>query len=285
MEQTVYIDLYFLVNMSMDLLCLLITAALLHRRVKRWRVLLSAVLGGAYSAFSLLFGLGGALGFLGDALIAGAMCALTFGVKTRTVWGFLRPAGMLLLSSALLGGIMTALYAALNRLHLPLEALSGDSLSVWTFAILGATAGFFTLRGGKLFGLSRKTKTVTVEAVVLGHALKFIALVDSGNHLRDPVSGKSVIAAELSLFRDILPPELLEACRTGAFADALATGRYAKLLRPIPAKTAAGSTVLLAIVPERLIVFDGRERFDGDHLLAPAPIHTDGSFDAVIAPD
>ena len=45
-QQEVYADLYFLVNMSMDLLCLNLTAALLHRGVRRWRLLLASAVGG-----------------------------------------------------------------------------------------------------------------------------------------------------------------------------------------------------------------------------------------------
>ena len=47
----VYVDLYFLINASMDLLCLAMTAAILHRAAKRWRLILSAVVGGATSAW------------------------------------------------------------------------------------------------------------------------------------------------------------------------------------------------------------------------------------------
>ena len=54
METEVYIDLYFLVNAGMDFLCLMISAAILHRQPKGWRCILGAILGGVYACMALL---------------------------------------------------------------------------------------------------------------------------------------------------------------------------------------------------------------------------------------
>ena len=54
MDREVYADLYFLVNASMDLLCMMITAAVLHRRAVRWRALLGAAIGGVYAVAALV---------------------------------------------------------------------------------------------------------------------------------------------------------------------------------------------------------------------------------------
>ena len=132
MQQTVYVDLYFMVNFSMDLLCLMITASLLHRKPRRTRTLLAAALGGAYAAVALLIGLSGALGFLCNALAALLLCAITFHSRKAPLLQTLKCVPILLFSSMTVGGIMTALYTLLNRLDLPLEVLGEESLSVWT---------------------------------------------------------------------------------------------------------------------------------------------------------
>ena len=177
MVQEVYIDLYFLTNISMDLLCLMITAALLHRHVKRWRALAAAVLGGGYAVAALLLTLGGIAGFLLDIAAAFLMCTVAFYVRKMPLLRLLQCTLVQALVSMMLGGIMTALYACLNRLHLPLEALQGDGLSVWTFALLTAVASIATLRGGRLFGISQKTKSVTVRAVLFGKSVTLSAMV------------------------------------------------------------------------------------------------------------
>ena len=179
---------------------------------------------------------------------------------------------------------MTALYAALNRLDLPFSALEGDGLSVWMFALLSAVAGVATLRGGAFLGLSRKTESVTVHATLFGREIALTAMVDSGNLLRDPVSGKSVIVADAGCLSAVLPPALLRACTSGDCTEWLSCHEQAKKTRPIPAQTAGGETLLLAIVPERLRLTVGKDTYDADYLIAPAPLgDTAKGFDAVIS--
>lgn len=211
MEQEVYIDLYFLINACMDLLCMMLTAALLHRFVRRWRAILASVLGGAYAVAALLLGFDGMTGFLLDAFVAVLMCVIGFAGKHLPFRRLLQTVPVYLLVSVLLGGVMTALYALLNRLNLPLDALQGDGLSVWTFALLTAVAGFATVKGGRFLGFSSKTKSVVLHVTLFGKEHTLRALVDSGNLLQDPLSGKSVIVADIATLRASLPPSLSKA--------------------------------------------------------------------------
>ena len=284
MEQSVYIDLYCLVNFSMDLLALMITAALLHLRVKRLRAILAAAFGGIYASAALLFGLSGVLGFAGDLVCALALCYIAFRHKGSSHLHTLRAVPVLFLVSMTLGGVMTALYALLNRLNLPFEALQGDGLSVWTFALLTAVAGIATLRGGSFMGLSRKTKTVTVHATLFGKAVTLHAMVDSGNLLRDPVSGTPVIVADLDRLRSCLPCELYRACARGDLAHILASNTYRGHIRPIPSQTATGASLLIALTPERLTLTVGKDTYPASYLIAPAPLGESAQgFDAVIS--
>ena len=276
----VYTDLYFLINTCMDLLCLMITGALLHRRTHRLRAILAAALGGSYALLALLFSLAGLPGILLDAAVALAMCAITFSGKGTTLPALLKAGGVYVLVSMILGGVMTVLYTLLNRLQLPLEALHGDGLSVWMFALLSVVAGVMTACGGRFFGLSGKTRSVTVCATVLGTKITLQALVDSGNLLRDPVSGRAVIVADRTLLCNLLPDELAH-----LLSDPLGerTGAYATRLRLIPAGGATGEALLPAILPERLSVTDGKSTFEGDYLLAAAELGDRlRGFDAVI---
>ena len=100
-----------------------------------------------------------------------------------------------------------------------------------------------------------------MDAVLFGNAITLHALVDSGNLLRDPLSGRGVIVADRDRFRNRLPQALLDdrfptdhslACRT----------------RLIPVKTAAGDGILRAILPDSLTVFDGKSRQAADYLIA-----------------
>ena len=49
MQIDVYADVLFLINFSMDYLCLYITARVLHRKMTLWRILSASALGGIYA--------------------------------------------------------------------------------------------------------------------------------------------------------------------------------------------------------------------------------------------
>ncbi|MBQ7336238.1 MAG: sigma-E processing peptidase SpoIIGA [Clostridia bacterium] len=285
MVQEVYADLYFLINAGMNLICLMITASLLHRPVKRWRALLACALGGAYAVAALLLGAGGFPGFLSDCAAGLLMCAVAFAGAKVSFGTLLKTAAVQVLTSMVLGGIMTALYTVLNRLELPLESLQGDGISVWVFAILTAVAGIATLFGGRFFGLSQKTKSVTVHAVLFGKEITLRAMVDSGNLLRDPISGRSVIVADKKALLATLPPTLAETLNADGSALDRPLQDYEKLrsIRLIPTQTAAGQILLPAIVPERLNITEGKNTYPADYLIAPAELgNAARGFDAVI---
>lgn len=291
MGQDVYIDLYFLINTSMDLLSLMIAAALLHRKVGRLRAILAAAFGGLYAVASLFLVQNGFWGFAADCLAALLICLIAFGraqkkSKIQKLLSLLKIAAVYVLVSMILGGIMTALYAALNRLQLPFESLQGEGLSVWSFAILTAAAGLMTAKGGRFLGLSHKTKTVTVDAVLFGQPVRLCAMVDTGNLLRDPISGKSVILANLPLVAHTLPEPLKKACEKGCYGEYLASSDVCKRTRPICAHTAGGATLLIAIIPDRLTLTTDKESYEADYLIAPSDLGERAQgFDAIIAAD
>ncbi|MBQ8309667.1 MAG: sigma-E processing peptidase SpoIIGA [Clostridia bacterium] len=283
MIQDVYVDLYFLINVSMNLLCLMITASLLHLRVKRWRAIVAASLGALYAVAALILGAGGILGFLADLAIAILMCTVTFTVRPLSFFHLLKCTAVQMLTSMLLGGIMTALYSLLNRIDLPLDSLEGDGLSVWSFAILSAIAALMTARGGRFLGRSAKTRCITVHATLFGKQITLRALVDTGNLLREPVSGKGVIVADRKTLLAALPRDVAQVLSASDPAVWLSDPAVAHRVRVIPIRTASGESLLPAILPETLHLTEGKTVLPTDHLIAPAELaaSADG-FDAVI---
>lgn len=284
MGTEVYADLYFLINMSMDFLCLLITGRLMHRVCHTGRLLLSSAMGGVYAVAALVLLPGGAVGLLLDLLFAAVLCWVAFWQKKENVRRVFCAALVFAAVSMTLGGIMTVLYTWLNQLNLPFEALQGDTLSVWIFALMALIAGLITARGGRLMGLSQRSKSVTVVAVLFGRRVTLRALADTGNLLVDPVSGRGVIVAERKKLSGVLPTELLKATERGdgALLDYLKTNpKHAARIRIVPTQTATGTKLLAAILPESLTVTEGKDTYPADYLVAPSSINSQ-SFDAMI---
>ena len=286
MGAEVYVDLYFLINMSMDFLCLLIAGRLLHRRMRTVRLLLASALGGAYAVAALLLFGNGFWGFLTDLTAACVMCAVAFWERRLGWRRMLSAIAVFGLISMALGGIMTAFYSLLNRLDLPFEVLDTDTLSVWLFGLLALVAGLLTVRGGRWMGVAQKTEWVQLHAVLLGRSVELCAMVDTANLLTDPVSGRGVIAVDRQKLAHVLPQELLGEGAEGeraVFDYIRSSPSAASRIRLIPAQTATGGGMLVAILPDQLTVTEGKQTYRADYLIGISSLgaHTHG-FDALI---
>lgn len=293
MEVAVYADLLFLINAGMDGLCLLLAGRLLHRRVKTWRVAVGAVLGGVYAVAALLLpDMGQAPSLLCDLGVCITMCAVVFGEKRRG-WlkGILTASGVYFALSMALGGVMTALYHLLNRAGVAnlLSELSeggGDGLGSWLFLLLVLIGGAVSLWGGRLLRRSRAVRICTVAVELDGRTAALRGMVDSGNLLRDPMSGRVVICADGETLRDILSPPLA-AVMTGKSPEAVGLSPAdARRVRVIPAGTATGEGLLYGFVPDRITLTaegdnQGREI---DAAVAVTSIPTEG-VEALIPPE
>ncbi len=168
---TVYLDLVMLLNFLVDFLLLLGTNRLCGYPTGWGRAAIGAVVGGIYGGMCMVPGfsfLGNFLWRLISLLLIGFLC---FGFS---VSGFRRTLVFLLLSMAL-GGIASGI----------------GSCGVWR-ALLGA-AGLAALC---FFGFQSCLGSRTYLPVELKYGKKHIhltALQDTGNSLRDPVTGRPVL--------------------------------------------------------------------------------------------
>lgn len=283
MEIEVYADLLFLINAGMDGLCLLLTGRLLHRRVRPWRVVIGTVLGGAYAVAALLLpDMGQAPSLLCDLAVCVVMCATVFGERRRR-WarGLLTSAGVYFALSMALGGVMTALYHLLNRAGVAaiLSELSGgggDGLGSWMFLLLVLIGGAVSLWGGRLMRRSRAVRYCDLTVELDGKAATLRGMVDSGNLLRDPMSGRLVVCADGEALRGILSPSLA-AVMEGASPDAIGlSSADARRVRIIPAGTATGAGILYSFLPDRMILTDGGGEREVDAVVAVTSVPTEG---------
>ena len=258
MEQTVYIDLYFLINFSMDLLGLFLAAKLLSYRVHPARCVLASAFGALYACVELLAIPSGIAGFLLDAFACAVMAAVA--IKRR---GNLRQVGAFAVVytavSILLGGAMTALFSLLNKLELDKilgESEVSDGISVWLFALLAAISGVLSFLGGRIFKKKSARKQGRVRVTYGTRSVTFNALCDSGNLLREPISSKPCIVADLKLINDIFAPHSARLIKEGRISelDTSDAGR----IRVIPARTVSGDGLLYALRADSVLVDMGK---------------------------
>lgn len=269
----VYIDQAFLVNSVLDYLLLELCGTVTLCPVRRRRVVLGAVLGGLYGVASLVPG----LGFLGSlpwaVVFGGLMCLLAFGPQR----GLPRQLGVLLVLGAAFSGLVSLLTAAFSA---PGALLGGRVYYPVGLGVLLLTGGVsYALIAWAMTRLRHGGGDV-VEVVLCheGRTLHLSALRDTGNTLRDPLSGCPVLVADWDILAKLAPgaKDLTEPLE--ALEPLKALHLHPRL---IPYKTVGVSQgLLLAVRPQEVYVAGKKETM----LLAlsPVPIADGGGYQALL---
>ena len=274
MVTEVYADLLFLINFSMDYLCLYICARVLHRRIGLFRTILSATIGGLYSIFALLTNIEGIAALIIDICVCIIMCAIVFAERKRAASSTLLCSFLYLGISMMTGGAMTAVFHLLNRLDLPIDSIDEDGISPYVFIILAVISGLITLRSGELVSKRSTVKTCTLTIDHNGKSIEFCALSDSGNLVKDPLSNKPIIVVDRQILASIVDINIFDKFQSGVPPE----DHGYKGMRIIPIKTASGSSLLVAFSPDKITIeaHDPRKKKSFistvDALIAPAEL-------------
>ena len=267
--KTLYLDLFFFLNLLADYLICLSAGRLCSLGLRRRRYLLAALFGACYASLSILpdFSfLSAALWRLGAAFVMGM---LAFCGEARP----LRCILTMLAIAALFGG---ALYGLM-------PASGGHGL----FSLRRLLAVFFLCYGlVKLFSFTRDRwdgkRKARIRLVFQGREADFSALVDSGNSLRCPDTGESALIVSPPALRPIFLERtvFLEELAPIDLVETLSQlPEYAGRLRLIPFRSLGGSGLVPVFRPERLWI-DGKEA--GDLLVAVSREARGNGFEAIL---
>ncbi len=237
----VYIDLFFLINFSMDYICLYITAKVLRHKVKTAKFLLSSALGAIYAAVSLFLASPPALALVIDALVCLIMIAICFYGKRGSTKNIFLSTLLYVGISMLLGGIMTALFNLLNKLEIDLSFLSNDGVHTYLFAIIAIVSALLSIRGLSFITKKNRHREYFVDIDLLNKKCTLLGFVDTGNLVRDKISGKQIVFVDRKAVASIIPTDTEKRYYNG---EILFSGS-----RLVPITTAQGQSMILVIVP------------------------------------
>ena len=284
MERTVYIDLLFLINFSMDFLCFYISARIISVRFSALRAVAASVLGGIYSGAALFVPANAVVSVSIDVLVCFFMCLIAFGGGKKV--GIIFVTLVYFSVSMALGGFMTALFNLLNRMgfsSLASDSTEGDGISVWLFALLAAVSAVFTLLGGRSFRRRSAQKSAAVRIRLGKNEKTLSAMVDSGNLLREPISGRSCIAVEMDALGGIVPDEVLSAARAERVSSVEFIDKsFLKNVRLVPAHTATGERILIGIRADSLFIDAGRGEFESDAYIVLSKLNAPKGTEALV---
>lgn len=244
-------DGVFLINGFVDYLLLVVAGNLTGSPLRRRRILLAGALGGIYGAVCLLPG----WDFLGNPVWRGiaavGLCAAGFGVDR----GLFRQVAVLFLLTVAFSGLvllLTELFSAPaafvgNRVYYPIGMGTLVLTAGGAYGLISWALGRLEHQGGDI---------VPVQLEVLGKKVELTALRDTGNTLRDPITGQRVAVLSRSVMKKLLPeldPGLLDQPQS-LFQEM--NRRYPELRpRLLPYKTVGvAHGMLVGIKPENIMV-------------------------------
>ncbi|HHV64752.1 MAG TPA: sigma-E processing peptidase SpoIIGA [Peptococcaceae bacterium] len=201
----IYLDIILIVNGAMDAFLLLFTAYLLRKKISGLNLFL-AVLLGEIPVFLILFDLSAPL-IAAKVIIPVAMVGL--GLKTKSFGELARGVLYFSLLAAVSGGIYFALSAWFG-----LTGGENSFLNLRDLWFLPMTA-LVLMAGYKFWEKSLKTNlyldNVLYDAELCfepERKLKVKALLDTGNELRDPLTGTPVMLLEERAAQKVLPEKI-----------------------------------------------------------------------------
>ena len=194
--KTLYADAYILENLLWDYLLLRGVCAVRSLPALRKRCASAAVLGALYAFLSLLPPLRWLCSPLAMIAVSGLMAVMAFGGERELFRSW---------------GALLALAAAFGGSVLLWGRISGEG-----WCIRSRLLGGVSLWGILLFCLRRMAEyrqapTVRCRLTLSGRSTAFTALRDTGNALRDPISGKRVLIVEEALLTPLFPSALPKA--------------------------------------------------------------------------
>ncbi len=241
-----YVDVYFLINFTVDMLALYFAASLSKVKGSVVRLCLISGLGAFLSVAGVLFG-----GYFATEVLLGGIyfaSSLTFAARGTGFYRRMKTSVLLFVFQILIGGIVTFGYGLLDKyLYMFIYDRVSDEpnrrLLILSVLILLSIGVFKLLLA--LFSHTQSERQVEVQITLFEGCIEACGLVDTGNLLKEP-SGllpvillKKSVASKLSA--DI--PYSVEDVKN-------LQGRIAKRICLIPVHNIGGGKILVGIRPD-----------------------------------
>lgn len=244
-----YADVLFLVDLSMDYLTLQFCSRLTHRRVHSLRLLIAAAVGALGSVLLLCLQADRGTTFFTGLLLSAIMTAITFSFG-KTAGAFLRQYLLVWGSGAITGGCMSLLLSLGTPVYLSSPSENTPAFLPVFIATIGMVYSLLRILQKRL-----QVKTAEVQITCHDKTVRCTVLVDSGNLLIDPLTGRAVVLVSQQALAELHLPEAENAI-----------GRI-----PIPANSVHGTRLLWGFRPDTLYI-GGVAR---DALVATEPVPID----------
>ncbi len=207
---TIYIDIVLLENIFMNYIILFATATINKTEIKISRIFLASFLGGIYAIVAYITDFEIYKTILLKILLSIAM--IYIGLKPQSMKKCLKQLIIFYLTSFTFGGTAYALLYFIDPSQIFVNNGVYTSAYPLKTAILGGIVGliviliaFKTIKNR----INSKNIYCNIEIEIENKSCRSKAMIDTGNLLREPISGIPVIIVEKDILKGIIPEEIL----------------------------------------------------------------------------
>lgn len=207
---TIYLDVVFFENIIMNYIIIFATGVAVKGEIKHWRILVASSIGAIYTIIMYLNIIPIYSNFFMKFVLSFVIVYISFLPKT---WKkLLKDLLIFYLVSFVFGGCVFALMYFIS----PQLALIKNGVFVGAYplkvALIGGLVSFIIIQVSfKVVKtrLSKKDMIYDIEIIIDRKSVKVKALLDTGNLLKDPITGIPVVVIEHKSLYSVIPAEVL----------------------------------------------------------------------------
>jgi stage II sporulation protein GA (sporulation sigma-E factor processing peptidase) len=295
MKTIVYPDVLIIQNFFMNYLLLYLVNRLCSCRAKTWRIALGALIGAAYVVVVFFPDLKILYSLIMKVLVSVLMIVIAFFPYKFS--RFLKLFIIFYLEAFILGGcIIAIIYLSNYNIQFTNNVFITGNSFIRNFIVMGSIIGIVLVKIGfdYLEGYySGERNRVPLEIITNKGTSIIIALIDTGNSLKDPVTNAPVIIVYYKAVLDIFPDDIKKTAREGMsyheIQKALMNSSYKSRVRAIPYKAlGTNNGLLFGIRADRAVVRMKRKTYAVDNpiiALYENPLSSGGEYDGLIYPE
>lgn len=207
---TIYIDVVILENLIMNYIIIYATAIILKLKIRWISIFISSLIGATYAIISYLSNLEIYSSLALKIILSIVMIYIAFRPQNaKKMW---KQLVFFYLTSFVFGGVAFALIYVIR----PQDIIMKDGLFMGTYPLktvfLGGILGFiFIIVSFKMIKTKISKKDMYCQIIIYLNSkqIEVRSMIDTGNFLKEPITGVPVIVVEHTLFYEIIPKEIL----------------------------------------------------------------------------
>lgn len=247
--KTLYIDVYFMINFTVDILSIFIALKLAHMNVNLKKLILSGILGAAFAVVELFI-----RNMIVHIILASVFIFLISYISCKGA-SFARNVKFIIffyLSAFFISGAVNFVYSILDRWLKGLFSPQADDntnkkalvFSLIILLLIGVVRLLIMMLSNSINEKSTRIKLKLEEKT-----LELDALIDTGNLVKDPMNMNPVIFLKKCYAEKIIPATVIELTNL----DSLSTD-YRKRIRLIPVTKNSQTHVMTGIRMDKVII-------------------------------